>query len=188
MTKIESTQEKIKEMLRSGEIVFATISKGQFDKGQGVIFSDGQLRFCVRERIPYNLLHQFLRDSTEFYVEYAKEKEVKTTKDKEIECSKLKEVVEYCLEFHDKFWASKTIAILLDCDFRDAKQEAEKFLGIYKEQPKQKEYFQMAVRTNSGHAWYVCDDLIDRSFKDSTGKELYKNYERKILEHTKVVL
>ena len=102
--------------------------------------------------------------------------------------SKIKEAIEYCLEFHDKYWAARTISILIDCDFRDAKQEAEKFLGIYKEQPKQKEYFQMAVRKDASYRWIIVDDLVDREFKCSTGKEIYIDYERKILEHTKVVL
>lgn len=59
---------------------------------------------------------------------------------------------------------------------------------IYKEEPKHKEYFQMAVRRDRSCCWIVSDDLVDRDFKCSTGEECAKGYERKILEHTKVVL
>jgi len=40
----------------------------------------------------------------------------------------VKEVIEYCLENHKYMWAATIISMLLGCEFRDCKEEAEKYL------------------------------------------------------------
>lgn len=41
---------------------------------------------------------------------------------------RITEAVEYCLPFVHYMWAARTISILLNCDFRDAKEVAESYL------------------------------------------------------------
>lgn len=41
---------------------------------------------------------------------------------------RIAKVVKYCQPYVNMMWASRIIGILLDCDFRDADLEAEKFL------------------------------------------------------------
>lgn len=41
---------------------------------------------------------------------------------------KREEVIRYCLPHVEMMWAASIIGILLDCDFRDAKQAAEAYL------------------------------------------------------------
>lgn len=44
---------------------------------------------------------------------------------------KIVEVIEYCLPHTEKMWAARIISILLKCDFRDAKKNAESYLEEY---------------------------------------------------------
>lgn len=41
---------------------------------------------------------------------------------------RIAEAVEYCHPFVHYMWAARTISILLNCDFRDAKEVAESYL------------------------------------------------------------
>ena len=42
---------------------------------------------------------------------------------------KKKEIVEYCYDSLEQMWSARIVGILLECDFRDAKQYADKYLG-----------------------------------------------------------
>jgi hypothetical protein len=45
---------------------------------------------------------------------------------------KNKAVIEYCYDHLDKMWAATIVGMILDCDFRDSKEQADYFLSIYK--------------------------------------------------------
>jgi len=38
------------------------------------------------------------------------------------------EVIQYCYPHLEKMWAAKIVGILLDCDFRDAKEFADRYI------------------------------------------------------------
>jgi hypothetical protein len=48
--------------------------------------------------------------------------------------TKQKTVVEYCYDHLDKMWAAKITGILLGCDFRDAKENADEFFKYCEEE------------------------------------------------------
>jgi hypothetical protein len=54
------------------------------------------------------------------------------TNDKDYQLKK-KAIVDYCYPYLDKMWASHIVGIILICDFRDAKQYANKFFDYCKE-------------------------------------------------------
>lgn len=41
---------------------------------------------------------------------------------------KINEVIRYCYPYVEQFWAANIIGILLDCDFRDAPEDAKEYL------------------------------------------------------------
>jgi hypothetical protein len=45
------------------------------------------------------------------------------------DAAKIAQVLAYCRPHLEYMWASSIVAILLGCDFRDAKNELEKFLN-----------------------------------------------------------
>jgi lysyl-tRNA synthetase class I len=47
---------------------------------------------------------------------------------KKLEESK-KQTLIYCRDYLEYMWAANTASLLLNCDFRDSKEELEKFLG-----------------------------------------------------------
>jgi hypothetical protein len=55
-------------------------------------------------------------------------KEIDGKKYKLKENSRFVDIVKYCAPHADNMWAAKIISIVLDCDFRDAKREAERYL------------------------------------------------------------
>lgn len=40
----------------------------------------------------------------------------------------ISELINYCLPHHEKMWAAKVLGIVFDCDFRDSKEAAEKWI------------------------------------------------------------
>jgi len=44
-----------------------------------------------------------------------------------------REILEYCEPYMEYFWASRIVGILLDCDFKDAKTELNKFKVMTKD-------------------------------------------------------
>lgn len=47
---------------------------------------------------------------------------------------KLNKILNYCYHNVEKMWAASIIGEILDCDFRDAKREAEFFMGLITEE------------------------------------------------------
>jgi len=45
------------------------------------------------------------------------------------EFNKLEEILKVCMPHLEYMWAAKIVGIILDCDFRDSRQELKKYWG-----------------------------------------------------------
>ena len=72
---------------------------------------------------------------------------------------KKKEIVEYCYDSLEQMWSARIVGILLECDFRDAKQYADKYLGRPKKMVK-KTMWRLAIHEFGGYKW-LSDKLYE---------------------------
>ena len=72
MKKISATRDQIIDTLKSGEIVFAADSEGDFLLGQGIIMHDNRPEYASRGRKREQKLYDYGDCSTTWYVDYAK--------------------------------------------------------------------------------------------------------------------